>query len=271
MKFSGEYTNMLLFDLLAKDSNMFHFMTTRLGGVSEGEYTSFNISEFSGDNPEHIDENRKWLASKLGIQTKDLIFPYQIHQDKILKIDKDFLSLSPEKRKEATNGFDALVTNISNICIGVSTADCVPILAYDSQQKVLATIHAGWRGTLAQIAPKTIRFMIAEYSCEAKNILVGIGACISQKKFEVGEEVVEAFQSANIDLTDVSFRHPQSGKCHIDLQQLNKQLLTNAGILPEQIEIMPLCTFSRDDLFFSARRQGIKSGRMFTGGMITER
>jgi YfiH family protein len=183
-------------------------------------------------------------------------------------VDEAFLSLSSEDRKQAATGYDALVTNIPGICIGVTTADCVPLIAYDPARKVLATIHAGWRGTIARIVPKTIRVMVTDYGCLPTDILVGIGACISPGKFEVGEEVVDAFLRADIDLTDASFRNPATGKCHIDLQLVNKQLLLSEGILAENIETMPLCTQTRDDLFFSARRQGVKSGRMVTGGVL---
>ncbi len=260
--------NMLLFDLLPGDSNLFHFMTTRTGGVSQGEYESFNLGKFAGDDPAHVFENRKRLASSIGVEVQDLVFPYQTHGDKILQVDKGFLSLSSEERKQAAAGYDAVVTNIPGICIGVTTADCVPLIAYDPVRKVLAAIHAGWRGTAARIAPKAIRVMGTEYGCLPTDIFMGIGACISPEKFEVGEEVVDAFRLAGMDLSNASFRQPTTGKCHIDLQAVNKQLLLSEGILAENIEMMPLCTQTRDDLFFSARRQGVKSGRMVTGGVL---
>ncbi len=260
--------SMLLFDLLSGDSNLFHFMTIRTGGVGQGEYDSFNLGEFAGDDPAHVAENRKRLALSLGIDVQDLVFPHQTHEDKVLKVDEEFRSLPPEKRQEAAAGYDALVTNVPGVCIGVTTADCVPLLAYDPVRKVLAAIHAGWRGTVSRIVPKTIRYMADEYGCLPTDFLVGIGACISSEMFEVGEEVVEAFRQADIDLSNTSFRHPTTGKCHIDLQAVNQQLLLSEHIPTENIEVMNLCTQTRDDLFFSARRQGVKSGRMVTGGVL---
>lgn len=268
MKISKEHNTMLLFDLLAENSNIFHFMTTRLGGVSQGEYASFNLGEFAGDDPDMVFQNRVLLSAQLEISVDSLVFPYQTHQDKILKIDDEFLMLSTEKRKEGSAGYDAVVTDVPGVCIGVTTADCVPLIAYDPVCNVLAAIHAGWRGTVAKIASKTIQFMMSNYNCKGSNIQVGIGACISMDRFEVGEEVVEAFRLADIPLDKVSYRNPTTGKCHIDLQLVNKMLLENEGVIAEKIELMPLCTQDRDDLFFSARRQGVKSGRMVTGGMI---
>ncbi len=259
---------MLQFDLLRKDCNLFHFMSTRSGGVSVGEYASFNLGEFAGDDPQSVAENRQRLANRLGVGAHQLIFPHQIHEDRILKVDENFLSLPPEHQKQAASGYDALVTNVLNICIGVTTADCVPLIAYDPYKKVLAAIHAGWRGTVARIAPKTIHRMVEDYDCVAENILIGIGACISAEKFEVGEEVVAAFREANIEINDASFLHPQTNKCHIDLQEVNRNLLLEEGILPPNIELMKLCTYTHEELFFSARRQGIKSGRMVTGGVL---
>lgn len=261
---------MLLFDHLSGCSNISHFMTTCQGGVSKEEYASFNLGEFAGDNPENVLQNREILAAELGLSLEQLIFPYQIHQDKVLRVNEALINLSPDLRKEAMSGYDALVTNLPNVCIGVTTADCVPLLAFDPQKCVLAAVHAGWRGTVACIVLKTIDVMCREYGCLPENILFGIGAAISVDKFEVGEEVVAEFQKASIDLMSASYRHPKTGKCHIDLQLVNKNLLLEAGIPDKNIEIMPLCTQSRADLFFSARRQGVKSGRMVTGGFIRE-
>lgn len=260
---------MLLFALLARDSSMSHFMTTRMGGISQGEYDSFNLGEFAGDDPENVMGNRKRLAASLNLEdVNQFVLPYQIHGDGILKVDQEFLSLSSRERREASSGYDAVVTHLPHVCIGVTTADCVPLLAYDPVHKVLAAIHAGWRGTVARIAQKTVRLMAQEYGCHPSNILVGIGAAISQEQFEVGEEVLQAFGEAQIDLRNTSCRNSATGKWHIDLQLVNKELLLCEGIYSQHIEIMPLCTYTRGDLFFSARRQGVKSGRMVTGGVL---
>lgn len=268
MIITGKYDNLLQFELLAHQSGVVHCMTTRKGGVSEGSYASFNLGKSTDDKPENIAENRRRLLEFFGAKPENLIMPYQTHSDNILEVDADLLNIPLERRKEHLRGFDAVITIIPQVCVGVTTADCVPLLAYDPEKKVVAAIHSGWRGTVQKIALKTVRMMTEKYGCKPENILVGIGAGISKELFEVGDEVVEAFGEAEIDLKNVSFRHFFSGKSHIDLIEVNRQLLIDFGILAEHIESFNLCTQMREDLFFSARRQTIKSGRMAMVGMI---
>lgn len=268
MKHLEENNHMLSFALLSGTGSMSHFVTTRQGGVSKGEYSSFNLGEFAGDERENVAENRNRLGNLLRTAVDKLVFPHQTHGSEILCVDAAFIALPPVEQAAASHGFDAVVTKLTDVCIGVTTADCVPLLAFDPVRKVLAAIHAGWRGTVAHIVPKTIRFMAQKYDCHPADILLGIGPAISQARFEVGEEVANAFSHAGIDLINKAFRHHQSGKMHIDLQAVNHQLATDAGILPSHIETMQLCTYERADLFFSARRQGTASGRMVTGGFI---
>jgi YfiH family protein len=255
---------LLQFDLLQQE-DLFHFSTTRNGGVSEDAYATFNLGFYAGDNPENVYANREILASAMDIPVHDLFVPYQTHGDKICVIDEEFLNLSDNDKYTLLNGVDALITDRKNISIGVTTADCVPILIYDPQKQVFAAIHAGWKGTVAKIAGKTVETMINLYDCRPENLLVGIAPCISQKYFEVGEEVVDAFREAGFPIDGIAYRNSDSGKMHIDLRLANKLILTDLGVLAHNIEVTDLCTYSDPDRFFSARRQTIRSGRMVTG------
>lgn len=263
-----KHHTLLKFENLCKYDSLFHFSTTIQGGVSSGNYASLNLGIYAGDDINCVNENRTKLASMIGVEYKDLFFPYQTHEDKILIIDNHFLTETESKQHQLLNGIDAIVTNQKNICIGVSTADCVPILIYDPILNVLAAIHAGWRGTVAKIAIKTIEKMREVFGCNPSDLIAGIAPCISQKHFEVGEEVVESFISVNFDMDKIAYRNPDFNKMHISLSLANKILSEEAGILPQNIELSGLCTFSSSDLFFSARRQTINSGRMITGGVL---
>lgn len=249
-------------------NNFIHLSTITEGGVSIGNYSSFNLGLYSGDDESCVQENRKRLSSALGIEKENLITPYQTHQDKAYTIDDHFLSLSTQERLEELNGVDALITNRKGVFIGISTADCVPVLLYDPKKHVAAAIHAGWRSTVAHIVSKTIVKMHTDFGCKPKDIVAGIAPSISAEMFEVGDEVGETFKQAGFNLDKISYRNKDTGKLHIDLSLTNKLQLENAGILPENIEISGICTYSHPDKFFSARRQGIKSGRMLTGGML---
>lgn len=260
------HKNLLQFETLSQQESLFTFSTTIAGGVSRENYESFNLGLFSGDEEANVLENRERLINEIG--TDKLYFPYQTHKDKIALIDADFLLKKKEEQQQLLYGVDALITNQKNVCIGIGTADCVPILIYDPTNHVLAAIHAGWRGTAERLPEKVVSEMVSTYGSLPKDLLVGIGPSISQKNFEVGDEVVIAFRDAKFDIEKIGVRNKVTDKYHIDLWLSNQILLEEQGICKENIEIAGLCTFERNDLFFSARRQTIFSGRMITGGIL---
>lgn len=263
------FSNLLQFENLKRESKLIHFSTTRHGGASQGSYEAFNLSEFSGDQIENVNNNRKRLLSCFNLSANDLYIPEQCHQDKIIVIDKEFLEeKNKEIQKKLLKNFDAIITSQKNICIGIFTADCVPILIFDPINKVIAAIHAGWRGTVNYIAVKTVEKMKTEFDSKVETLLVGIGPSICYKHFEVGEEVVEEFSKKNFEMAQILVINNQNRKFYINLQKANSWQLLKTGIPQSNIEISDLCTYSHSELFFSARRQGIKSGRMLTGGIL---
>lgn len=257
----------LQFDSLLSD-DLFHFSTTIHGGISQDSYASFNLGFYAGDNPENVFENRLRLAEIADVPVENLYVPYQTHGDQIGVIDEAFLKLSDEEQRNNLSGVDAIITNQREIGIGVTTADCVPILIFDPNRKVLAAVHAGWKGTVLRIAAKTVSKMVEQFSCNPRNLIVGIAPCISQQCFEVGDEVVTAFTDADFSIADIAYKNSDTGKMHINLPLANEVVLRSAGVLKQNIEITDLCTFSNPDMLFSARRQTIHSGRMLTGGVI---
>lgn len=260
---------LLQFELLQKPS-LFHFSTTIKGGVGRNAYSSFNLSLYSGDDIQTVIANRLKLADAANVSIERLLIPYQTHEDKIVDVDQDFLQLSNEEQISRLNGVDALITHQKGVCIGVTTADCVPILLFDPEKKVLAAIHAGWKGTVQDIGAKAVKQMIDQYGCKPENILAGIAPSISPEVFEVGDEVGEVFEDAGFDLSSISFRNPKTNKLYIDLWAANKVQLLDLGILAANIETAEMCTYNDADRFFSARRQTIHSGRMVTGGVIID-
>ena len=141
----------------------------------------------------------------------------------------------------------------------------VYVLLYDKERQVIAAIHAGWRGTVGRIVEKTIEVMRIQYGTEGKDLVACIGPSISLESFEVGDEVYAAFEEAGFDMTRIARRYE---KWHLDLWEANRvQLLAN-GVLPEHIEVAGICTFQCYEDFFSARRLGIKSGRILSGIML---
>lgn len=243
------------------------FSTTRHGGCSKGTHGSFNINEYCGDLPEHILANKQALATVLGIPTENIVMPHQTHQTEVRRIGTEFLSLPETVRKMVLEGVDALVTDLAGICIGVSTADCIPVALYDEEHHAIAAIHAGWRGTVARITSKAVAAMALNFHTNPSKLRAVIGPGISLDSFEVGQEVYDAFAEAAFDMDKVA---KFSRKWHIDLPLCNRQLLIQAGIQEDNIQMAGICTMKNADDFFSARALGTDSGRIFTGIMLTK-
>lgn len=254
------------YPVLCQFPELQHFCTTREGGCSSGNYDSFNISPFSGDISENQQSNIELLASELQITTPQIIFPYQTHSDVVKIIDSDFLQLSEQEKTEALNGVDALITRIPRLCIGVTTADCVPVLIYDNQNKVIAAVHAGWRGTCSRIVEKTIQQMKLAFGTKSENVYASIGVSISPDVYNVGQELIEEFRKSNFAVDRIFIR--RDNQLFLDLWKANQWLMINCGVPVNQIEISGICSFTNSHEFFSARKLGIKSGRMLSGIMI---
>lgn len=245
------------------------FSTKR--GEGSGNYGGFNITHYCGDTTGHVAECRRMLCHELGINDNRLILPRQTHGSETLVIDKEFLALTPQEQKEKLEGIDAIVTDIAKTCIGVSTADCIPLLLYDTGKRVGAAIHAGWRGTVARIAERCVEVMEIRYGSNPAEITAVIAPGISIEAFEIGDEVYERFAECGFPMERIAERYPTAKGCtkwHIDLWEANRLQLIDKGLDDENIHIAGICTYSRHREFFSARRLGIESGRIFNGIMV---
>lgn len=245
-------------------SNEVIAFSTKRGGC-EGNYDKFNITDYCGDSVEHVAFCRKELCYKLGITDDSLILPRQTHQTNILSIDKSFFLLEKKARVEKLYAVDAVVTDIKEVCIGVSTADCIPILLYDTEHNVIAAIHAGWRGTVLHIVDKTIKYLQTNYSVKPQYLKTIICPGIGVETFEVGDEVYNAFFEEGFDMNKIAERYD---KWHINLKEANKIELLNCGVKVDNVYDCAICTYTNYNDYFSARRLGINSGRIFNAIML---
>lgn len=248
------------------------FSSTRMGGYSEGSYGEFNINPFCGDSGEAIRKNREILCRTLGIGDSCLLLPHQIHKAEIAIVGEEMMRLSAEERKQRLEGVDALMTDLNGVCIGVSTADCIPVLLYDPRHKAVCAVHAGWRGTVQRIVEKAVAQLTRTYRTHPADITAQIGPGIHQDSFEVGDEVYEAFAAEGFDMLAIGRKQKTADatteKWHIDLPECNRRQLIAAGVSADRIQVSPVCTFQQSDTWFSARRLGILSGRIYTGILI---
>lgn len=263
-----EDKRMLGYGVMTPYPNIFCFSTTRHGGFSEGNYASFNCTPYTGDDEEAVRRNRELLCSSMPCRPVELIIPFQTHGTKVLDIDETYLQASAGERTEMLQGVDALITRKPGCCLCISTADCIPVLLYDRMNQAIAAAHAGWRGTVNNIVGRTLGRMHELYGTEGKDVIACIGPGISLPSFEVGEEVYEAFRANGFAMDYISEWKPETHKHHIDLWAANRMQLTAFGVPDGQIETSGICTYVRHEEFFSARRLGIKSGRILSGILI---
>lgn len=218
--------------------------STRVGGVSPEPF-GMNLSSHVGDEQSNVDENRRLFFKAIGVPTRTKqVYQNQVHSANISLVTGD---------EGIVKESDALITAEPNVLLGVTVADCTPILLYAPKVKLIAAVHAGWRGTEQMIALSAVRRM-TELGAEPSNIFAFIGASASGEKYEVGLEVATLFEEKH--LVELA-----GGKYLLDVKAANLDQLLFAGIPREQIEVSPLCTIS-DERLHSYRRDGKRSGRM---------
>ena len=227
-----------------------HAFLTRQGGTSLPPYDSLNLSDKNGDREEFVSKNRKAIAETFGFESSRLILLDQMHQDRILLLEKPSATLpSPLE-------YDALITNSPNSFLGILTADCLPIFLVDQKKKVIAAIHAGRQGTALGITAKALRKMGKEFGCLSNDLLIAIGPSIGPSCYEIDGKVFqqewEPFSCSR-----------GTGKWMVDLSQINIGQMKREGIEEGQISWINLCTHCHGDLFFSYRKEG-RTGRQLS-------
>lgn len=240
------------FESFKKYKNIAHFITTREG------WSSGDNPRFTGDEPAVYAGFRKELAVACDWDPERFVFPRQTHSDHVAVVSSETLG-------QTLADTDALITREPGVFICVQTADCVPVLLFDPKKNIVAAVHAGWRGSVFKIAALTVQKMSEAFGCNPSDILAGIGPSIHMHAYEVGAEVVEAVRS--------NFSHSNAllkpslieGKAYLDLWEANRQVLVEAGLQEENIEMMGLCSFEHASMFYSARREGAATGRMVSG------
>ncbi len=231
--------------IFAQFPNIAAAQSTRHGGISPAPYYALNLGKSTADDPANVAENRRRFCAALGFETAQMAWSRQVHGDQIRQ------ATAPG----GSEGFDALVTNVPGILLAVSVADCTPILIYDARQQAVAAIHAGWRGTVAGIVAKTMKYMEQAFGTQGTDCFAYIGACIDECSFEVGDEVAEEF-TESFKRFDV-----ERGKFFVDLKKANAAQLLGFGVPQNQLEISPYCTVVHHSDFFSHRKDGGVTGR----------
>lgn len=218
-------------------------VSTRHGGVSPPPF-DLNMSFNVGDDPGNVEQNRELFFRELGIQSDRVAFAQQVHSKIVKRTDK------PGKYSQC----DGLVTDVPGLSVCISVADCIPVLIVETKRRVVAGIHAGWRGTADRIVQEGIRMMIDEYSCSPAHMKAYIGPGAGACCYAVGEEVATRF--------DDLFIRKDGARMFVDLKAANRMQLMECGVQQDAIETSPHCTIDNAALFHSFRREKERSGRM---------
>lgn len=217
-----------------------HVFSTRHGGVSTGDCATMNLSFNRGEPRDNVIKNYEILCGAVGINTKNLVLSQQTHTNNVICVDKKHcgvgVTLPP------FSDVDGLITNTPNVALVTQYADCTPLLFCDPVKRVVATSHAGWRGTAKLIGKVTVEKMIDEFGCKAENIIAGIGPCIKNCCYEVDEPVYESFSDIDFLQLQKIFTKKADGKYMLDLVEANRQILIHSGILPQNIDASDICT-----------------------------
>lgn len=242
-----------------EDAGFTNGFSTRLGGVSAFPENDLNLAGFDEDTTENIYENRRRFLAAFDGDYK-LATAWQVHGDSVRIVQDESAVEDSEIRA------DGLVSDLTDVLVGVKTADCVPVLLADRVTKAFAAVHAGWRGTASSIVTRAVAKMKEIYGAEPAELICAIGPAATCENYEIGPEVIETFAN-NFPASRQYFTPTRDGHALIDLHLANRDQLTGAGVRPENIFTAPFCTISRTDLFFSYRIEKKRYGK--TGRLLS--
>lgn len=230
--------------LLNRYPEIIYGFSTKIG-LKRCDPYYLNMSLSVQDSRENVLQNRRVFFSRLGLSESSVATQNQIHGDNITFID------------EGVNcgESDAMITDKPNLGLAISSADCPAIFLFDIEKKVIAAVHSGWRGTEKKIILKILNKLVRDFNSKPNNIAAYISPSISQKHYEVGEEVASLF--------DEKYSIKKNPKYLLDLLRINRDLMLKFGLLKKNIQVSSLCSFEMKDLLHSYRRDGIISGRAF--------
>ncbi len=228
-----------------------HGFTTRLGGVSEGIYASLNLGLSRGDDRERVRENYRRVCNALSVDINQMVLSCQVHGDRVRRVTEADLGKGLDRAVDYEA--DGLVTDVPGATLVVFGADCLTILLADPVKRVIAAVHAGWRGTASGIVERAVEAMVDGYGCHTESILAAIGPGISKCCFETDGDVPAAMVSALGESARPFFAEGTGGKFKVDLKGMNALRLKNCGVLTTNVDISGDCTLCKPEKYWSHR------------------
>lgn len=252
----------LQFPMLEETGMVIHGFSTRLGGVSKGEWSSMNLSFTRGDREADVRENYRRIGEAIGFSCGALVCSDQTHTTNIRVVTEADRGKGFTRARDYTD-MDGLITNVPGLVLATFYADCVPLYFADPKKKVIGLSHSGWRGTVGKIGKKTVERMQEEYGCKPADIRAVIGPSICQSCYEVSLDVIEEFQRAFSEETwPLLYKKNENEKYQLDLWKANEIILKEAGIAAEHLAVTDRCTCCNPSLLFSHRASRGKRGNL---------
>ncbi len=234
----------------------------RTGGSSAEPYASLNTGLHVGDDPRKVIDNRQIISQQIGRPFNTWVSANQVHEAVVQYVDQASAGRGRQSMTDALPDVDGLYTNNPRLTLTMMYADCVPLFFVAPEKKLIGLAHAGWRGTVKNIAKEMVTRWVSEYGCPPQNIYAAIGPSISGCCYEIDNGVAQYFNPHQGFSKNVLLSSKADERWMLDLKKANVELLVQAGIMPEHIEVSQWCTSCRTDLFFSHRREYGKTGRM---------
>lgn len=236
-----------------------HGFTARQGGVSRTPYDSLNPALHVGDNPDTVIANRRTICEAAGVPLESFVFCEQVHGGEVALVTQADAGKGTMLRISPVMGVDGLITSTPGLALGIFTADCVSVFLVDPDHRAVGLVHAGWRGTAAQIVPRAIERMSESFGTDPGNLKMAFGPSIGPCCYTVGAEVRDAFLEADSSISS-AFRQTGPDHWQCDLKLANSQMAQRCGVAAGNILSNELCT-ACDTRFFSYRREAGRTGR----------
>ena len=261
MSFTKQTVNGVVFhtaDAFSAAGGVAHGFASRLGGVSRGDFASLNLGISRDDSRANVRENYARFCAAVGTDRNSLVMTHQVHSDDVRTAARsdvlaDLLDPIPYET-------DGLVTDEPCLCLTIYYADCIPVLLYDPKRRAIGAVHSGWRGTSLCIVPKAIGKMARLYGTDPADVLAAVGPGIGPCCFETHDDVPAAMIGQLGSEAEPFCRPNGRGKFNVDLKGILRREMIRAGVLPDHIETLELCTGCHPELYWSHRKLGDRRG-----------